>query len=406
MPYFMGFPRQWAPSMRTGKYHLIETTGDTLTDAFPISDIRVDLPNSFRFDQTIADLVNPLAVEPQRLVGLRQVHASAERPHTIFLFNDKNIDCVLECYGAYLLDVFTEDELRYGLFTAVGAVHRPEIGAKVPRSVVHYWTAYDHEISQTDPRPRSFVQYVMAGRRLAQVSGETHASVERVADGMLRLVRLANPEIVLHRRKRRHRYVLELLAEYMEAKTSYLDLIRSWCIDRTPLTKAGWEEDSRDTVAKIVRAIAGVSKDMGDVDRFLAWEDAEYSPQGRAGHSRSDNVFRYPAANPVVAVRVGSIHSVKGETHRATLVLDTFYRTHHLRALKAWIIGKKVGGAKESASTRSRLRLHYVAMSRPSHLLCLAMREDALTEAEIGKAIDMGWRVGRVTDRGTEWRER
>ena len=48
-------------------------------------------------------------------------------------------------------------------------------------------------------------------------------------------------------------------------------------------------------------------------------------------------------------------------------------------------------------------RLHYVAMSRPSHLLCLAMREDALTGVEIGRIIERGWRVGRVTDAGTEW---
>ena len=82
-------------------------------------------------------------------------------------------------------------------------------------------------------------------------------------------------------------------------------------------------------------------------------------------------------------VQVGSIHSVKGETHTATLVLDTFYRTHHLKALKGWLTGDRFGGGEEASAVQSRMRLHYVAMSRPSHLLCLAIRRDALSMADV-----------------------
>src|SRR5260370_27733493 len=63
--------------------------------------------------------------------------------------------------------------------------------------------------------------------------------------------------------------------------------------------------------------------------------------------SLGDNVFCHPVEDPAVRIRVGSIHSVKGETHTATLVLDTFYYKHSYAALKPWLLGQKSGGAGE-----------------------------------------------------------
>lgn len=40
-----------------------------------------------------------------------------------------------------------------------------------------------------------------------------------------------------------------------------------------------------------------------------------------------------------------------------------------------------------------RLKLHYVAMKRPTHLLCLAMRKDAFVDDEINVLEDRGWKI-------------
>ena len=119
--------------------------------------------------------------------------------------------------------------------------------------------------------------------------------------------------------------------------------------------------------------------------------------------AQRDNVFRFPPEGPKVEVRVGSIHSVKGETHTATLILDTYYRKHHLETLKPWLLGKKSGGGSENNTLLSRLRQHYVAMTRPSHLVCLAMRESCLTNADVAALKNRGWRVARVNAGVPEW---
>ena len=370
-------------------------------DAFPIATIRTDMPNSFRFDQSIADLVDPLAVEPQGLQGLKQQGANGT--HVIFLFSDDTIEHVLYRYAEYLINVFSELELRDGLYTAIGAVHRPSENNNVPRSVNHYWAAYDHEINSTDPQPKSFVQYIMAGSRLAQQSGQTHALVEKFAEGLLRVVKLSRPDLKLSGRKRRHRYVLELLEEHVEVREIYLNLVRTLGVDRMPLTRIDWENCWQDAVAQIAAVISGGENDTSATQKFLAWDDAVDPLENSGEQRRSDNIFRYSNDKGAVDVCIGSIHSAKGETHKATLVLDTFYRTHHLKFLKAWLTGEKSGGDGEKAALQSRLRLHYVAVSRPSNLLCLAIREDALRKTDIGKLIRHGWRVGRVTHKGIEW---
>lgn len=115
----------------------------------------------------------------------------------------------------------------------------------------------------------------------------------------------------------------------------------------------------------------------------------------------------YPTDAPQIRIKLGSIHSVKGETHTATLVLDSFFHKHHLSELKPWLLGKKSGGSTirkgktvwEGPRILGRLKLHYVAMTRPTHLLCLAMRWDAFDEGELDILTERGWTI--IDCRGT-----
>jgi hypothetical protein len=378
-----------------------------VTDPFPAADIRRDVPNSFRFGQSIADLADPLAVEPQGLQGQGGKGPEGEpdkaRRHAVFLFDDETVDNVLGAYGPYLLDEFSNKELREGDFTAIGAVHRVDTFDNVPRFVGHYWPDYDSGIAGADPQPATFIQYMMAGRRLAETSGEAHGLVEKLAQGVLRLARIANSDAKLSGRKRQHRYVLELLEDKAEEKDSYLELVRCLGVERAAVTKSGWEDTWRPVVVAIGTAIAGVEALPPEAEEFLAWSGPDGEKEQAAERDCPDNFYRYPPEDPQVSIRLGSIHSVKGETHTATLVLDTFYRAHHLKTLKPWLLGNKSGGNAESDSVQRRLKLHYVGMTRPARLLCLAMRNDALNEAEITKLQERGWRVGRVRDTGTVW---
>lgn len=126
--------------------------------------------------------------------------------------------------------------------------------------------------------------------------------------------------------------------------------------------------------------------------------------------TRHINTYSVESGGRRVDIRLGSIHSVKGETHTATLVLETFNRTHHLNKLFPFI--KSNPNKRFDEPLEKRLKLHYVAMTRPSHLLCLAMKKSTL-EDKTGcidqKHIDAlkqhGWgKVGVVNSDGNcDW---
>ena len=73
-----------------------------------------------------------------------------------------------------------------------------------------------------------------------------------------------------------------------------------------------------------------------------------------------------------IDIEVATIHSVKGETHVATLYLETFYEgAHESERIREQFKGTPYSGTDQY--TLDTLKTAYVGMSRPSHLLCVAI---------------------------------
>lgn len=82
----------------------------------------------------------------------------------------------------------------------------------------------------------------------------------------------------------------------------------------------------------------------------------------------SNNIFIYKD----LEIEVSTVHAVKGETHFATLYLETFHNGHVSTLIKNRLC--KIPQTKsESNLTKKALKVSYVAMSRPTHLLCFAI---------------------------------
>lgn len=377
------------------------------SDSFPIDEIRRDIPNSHRFGQQIADLANPLGLRPHDLQGFgppaHTIQSDTAGDHAVILFDDESMAYVLDCYASYLRELFSEVELAAGLFTAVGSVHRPGDDTNAPRFIAHYWPEYDHELSYAEPRPKTFYQYIASGWKAAGTGGDAHSVVERIADGIYRVVQIADPTAKRTQPKRRHRSILESLEGMADLKERYLALVMRIIDDETDIDPEEWQGTWMPVIIQLAELLSGAEINPAHLDGFLVWPDEELDEEVARKVRRKDNFYRFPADNPVVDIRVGSIHSVKGETHTATLVLDTYYRGHHLARLKPWLLGANSGGAGQGVVLTSGLKQHYVAFTRPTHLLAVAMR-DELSAEEIEALKERSWRVGRAQqDGGITW---
>ena len=73
-----------------------------------------------------------------------------------------------------------------------------------------------------------------------------------------------------------------------------------------------------------------------------------------------------------IKVEVKSIAGVKGETHTATLVCETFYKNYDIE----YILDNHIRQHKNNKTTKDLLHSLYVAFTRPTDMLCVAIRKD------------------------------
>ena len=74
-------------------------------------------------------------------------------------------------------------------------------------------------------------------------------------------------------------------------------------------------------------------------------------------------------------IEITSVHAVKGQTHCATLYLESsYYSNHESERLSAQFLGKNFKDTK--VHHKSSVKMAYVGFSRPTDLLCIAVHKD------------------------------
>ncbi|WBY03976.1 UvrD-helicase domain-containing protein [Ramlibacter tataouinensis] len=389
---------------------IFEGASGPLADTFPDAIRRVDISDSFRFDASIASLANPLAhraVQPAGLKGARS-HQGAPQgyAHTVFVFPDDDASGVLAAYGRHVVEALPGSVISSGSVTAVGAVHKPapDVGPgheHFPKSVSHYWHEYQLGAERLTHRPATLAEAFVAARKLASSGGPLHRGVDGVAAAISYLANLQAGSSQIKASSRQHLLLEKRLAARGDARAIYRDLLARYLIDREPLNPARWNE-LQPRLRMLGAAIGNGDAQAIAATDYLAWPDAlaptaidDKTPTLAA----AANCYRYVSTAGCVDIHLGSIHKTKGQTHLATLLLETFNRTHFLDALMPWMLGNHANGAKcTSRAAVQRLMQAYVAMTRPTHLLCLAIRASSLDSgkgaaANTQRLIERGWHV-------------
>ncbi len=125
--------------------------------------------------------------------------------------------------------------------------------------------------------------------------------------------------------------------------------------------------------------------------------------QGDTLASLPENMIMHPDG---FKVEISTIHAVKGETHDATLILETKNHCFDLETMLPYLTGdlpsyeNPNGDLRATPSAVARfkpnqkfMRQFYVAMSRPKHLLCLAIHLDRISTLQKTALERLGWNV-------------
>lgn len=104
------------------------------------------------------------------------------------------------------------------------------------------------------------------------------------------------------------------------------------------------------------------------------------------------NVYHDEATG--VDIEVASVHAVKGETHLATLYLETAdHGSTESQLMKRALEGDQY--AKSGSKEQRISRIMYVGMSRPKHLLCYAIHRDHYATLDAEK-VKSNWEVREI----------
>lgn len=105
-----------------------------------------------------------------------------------------------------------------------------------------------------------------------------------------------------------------------------------------------------------------------------------------------------------IPIEIGTIHSVKGRTHCATMYVETYcegkYECEHLNITQHGETKNPLYGddvAYSGINSQMARKMMYVGFSRPTHLLCYATQKKFWNDQKLVKMRDQGWIVIDLT---------
>jgi len=369
---------------------------------------------SHRFDNNIASKIKCMSFNEVHLETELSVDSLAERirsassgrafEHTIIIYSDRTRGDVIPTFSDIVSRQFSANYKNSAKFSVkiVGAVGNEIEPNGNHLKIGHFWTDYDKAKSKNNFKEGSLIEAVRYCRQSSSLDWEV--SYRMLTGCILRLLRKSG------RRDGNGRYFsATTLREFLknnERWDSYRKLIHNILDDAYLI-----DEDTWGQICHALSAIFDLNPITAEANEYLAFHEEE-ALQGNdrcAGVPRDtlaslpENMILHPDG---FKIEISTIHAVKGETHDATLVLETKNHCFDLETMTPYLTGDLPSEENPninlrptpSAAARFKpnqkfMRQFYVAMSRPKHLLCLAIHLDRISTPQITSLERLGWIV-------------
>ena len=331
----------------------------------------LQIQSSCRYSQEIADVISNLKKDKSRIVS--SAGTKAIKP-IILLFDIEKIDRVLDGFISALDKYQLYD--NKGIYKAIGAVKKEDsAGLKIGS----YWSEFDGSV-----KTKSDHNYWISIDEICKelVDGKLYLAERAVCKLLCRVLHYLD---IKHPDTGRD-FTMSSLKKILDEE--YSDIYRQKLYELSCC-----ENYERKTVDSFFRQII---KDILEINNarlrkvFAALPDyfLEEPINGEnLNGSKEKNVF----IDPIRGRRIvfDTIHGVKGETHDATLYLETYRQgASDLNRILPYYGAGKV--RKSSLYDYSR-KLAYVGFSRPRKLLCVAMQSKTYDKSK--GVFDEAWDI-------------
>lgn len=346
----------------------------------------LNISSSKRFGPAIAKAVSAVQLKGNPVVGeQRDTH-----PPTLILYGEKRVAEVIQYFGGLVLGAFSDEQLKSSDVRALCS--RKQAGSKAApgRHLGDYWPSFEQHLQASTARSDRLWALLADGQSSALGVGTL---AERAGDSRRAVL------LVLRAAGSHH------VADIRDGP----QLLRSF--DRAGLPTAPVRRLCRDLA--VSRGLAGTPERRAQLPLMMYGPLRDLLPGGMTPEQFAQlMVFDEPEFPPDtgestricivedsgrrVEVKIGTVASMKGETHLASLVLEShggLSKRFDLAEAIPVLAGARAIDRKASDLLKGQFRNLYVAMSRPTHLLCLAANKDRVAQENAEKLAAQGWQV-------------
>lgn len=348
------------------------------------------ISTSKRFGAAIADVVGSVRVSGEAVFG----EGSNTLPPVLLLYATADAPKVVTHYGRLVIDRLTSDEIGTREVKAMSARKSGQSKVDAGRHLVDYWPAYGEGQQSAGMRSERFWGLIGDAKKSLQ---ETSLS-SRVSDvrrALLLVLRAAGASLVQDVRDAR------ALPRAMSAVAPFgpiQELTRQLALSGEKLCEVG----QRDSLLQLLYArLKPYLPDAIEFDAFKALSLFEETGPLGAMTTAAATRCQVSHLGRSLEFGLGTVAGMKGETHAASLVLESYggkskkYDVALGLEFIAGMASKKL--EKLPKTQQAQMRNLYVAMSRPTKLLCLAANESRVPQRLRDALVSKGWHIEMVT---------
>lgn len=362
------------------------------------------LKNSLRLTNEVASLVNKFILEPQydncddRLVvkGCKIIDKTI-LPHLIIINKKTTGEQIKEKFNKLIID---------------NKLHESESNKKDGFHIIGWSTEWDDEEKSIDSKGIKryrlkdfFNDYQKESKQKKEdfnclkkhlyLFDKEKQTLEAIRKSILNaLVRILRIEEIYKDQAIKHYYRKTNLIEFFKSQgdefyDNFNSKLFSWCFDI--VTKKNYVDVYED-LKKFIESNSFIGLNWYNEENYfpkLINKSKDFLNEEFDFQLSAENSKNGKAQTHEIEIRLSSVHAVKGQTHCATMYIESSYYNYETKKtqIKDVLLGKnhtfKIGekskgknAGEKDAQAKQALKMMYVGFSRPTHLLCFTVLEE------------------------------
>lgn len=347
------------------------------------------ISTSKRFGARIADAVARVRLSQLPVIG----EAVDDISPVLLLYKSEEVGHVMHRFGHLVAERFDADALRGQRVRAMCARKSVDGGAEPGRHLGEYWPPYAQAQNDDKANGKDSFWRLIEMKPTATSPGTLAERASDVRKAVLQVLRATNAPVANDVRDGRGliRAVAEQGGNVSALQQIILELTLKATPCETPEVRAAFLESLHGRLGDLLPAAV-------NLEVFKALETFALAAAAPAG-ADLPTVCEVVCEGRSLQFSLGTVAGMKGETHLASLVLESYggrSRKFDLEVALQCIVGLGNGIAKLTTTQKGQLRNVYVAMSRPTRFLCLAANLSRVT-LDMRSALEAkGWKIEHI----------